>query len=131
MPALRESLEALGLRDVRAYTKSGNVVFSSPKISPETLAAGICERIRSDFAFAVPVMVRTNVDLRRIVSSNPFLLWENDLTRLHATFPDGVPPDAAIAQLDRLTFPPDDPHVQRPRQRDLHPLRGYVATRTA
>lgn len=36
MPALGESLEALGLRDVRAYIKSGNAVFSSPGISPET-----------------------------------------------------------------------------------------------
>lgn len=112
MPALRDSLQNLGLRDVRTYIQSGNVVFTSLALSRETLAAEISGRILSDFALDVPVIVRTDVDLQRIVASNPFLPGESDLTRLHVTFLDGVPADAAIAQVVGLAFPPDDFRVQ-------------------
>jgi len=112
MPALRDSLEDLGLRDVRTYIQSGNVVFSSPVTSLEILAADISERIRSDFALDVPAMVRTDTDLQRIIASNPFLHGERDLTRLHVTFLGRVPADTAIAQLSTLAFPPDDFRVQ-------------------
>lgn len=112
MPALRDSMEDLGLYEVRTYIQSGNVVFSSPLTSPETLAADIRSRIRSDFGLDVPVLVRTYADLQRIVASNPFLPGESDLTRLHVTFLEGIPTDVAIAHLGTLAFPPDEFRVR-------------------
>lgn len=112
MPALRESMLALGLSDVATYIQSGNVVFSSAAMSPEALVTAICERIRADFGLDVPVILRSSDEMRYIVESNPFLPGEDDLKRLHVTFLDHAPGDAAVARLDGVAFPPDHYRVR-------------------
>lgn len=112
MPALHESLEALGLRDVATYIQSGNVVFAADGVTPQELERRISDRIRADFTLDVPVMLRSGDDMRRIRDTNPFLPAEDEPRRLHVTFLDRAPDETAIARLADVRFPPDEYRVQ-------------------
>src|SRR5262249_45464330 len=70
MDALRSIYESLGLRDVRTYVQSGNVVFRCDKVAG--LAARIEAAIEKAAGFRPPVILRSAEDLRSIVARNPF-----------------------------------------------------------
>lgn len=114
MPALRESLTDLGFSNVGTYIQSGNVVFSIDKNTEDDVALAIRERIGTDFAMDVPVILRTGEEMTRIIASNPFLPAEHDEKRLHVTFLDRAPDNDAVTRLDGITFPPDDYRVLGP-----------------
>jgi uncharacterized protein (DUF1697 family) len=70
MPALREALGEAGYEDVETYVQSGNVVLSASEKGAaleRTLQHLIVER----FGLSVPVVVRTRVQLARVVDLNP------------------------------------------------------------
>lgn len=72
MADLRRSLEGLGLRDVRTYLQSGNVVFAADDAPAITHAAAIEVRIERDFGPRVGVRVFDADELARVVAANPF-----------------------------------------------------------
>lgn len=87
MPALRDSVSRLGLRDVQTYLQSGNIVFRTDQTNEAALAASIKGGIAQDFGHEVPVLVISAEDLERIVNSNP--LWPKtggEETLFHCTF---------------------------------------------
>jgi uncharacterized protein (DUF1697 family) len=70
MPALRELFTEAGLKDVRTYLQSGNVVLTSDRSSTEL--ARVCERSIADgFGLDVAVIVRTRDELAEVVDRNP------------------------------------------------------------
>src|ERR1700685_970833 len=71
MAALRELMQGLGYADVVTHLQSGNAVFSSPDRPPQTLAGGIAERITSEFAMDVKVVIRTGSELADVVKRSP------------------------------------------------------------
>ena len=104
MADLRSSLEDLGLRCVRTYLQSGNVIFDAP----EDLAAGSDERIAAsgsaaitaaikariarDFGHDVEVLVVPSRALLQIAAANPFVGTPGvDERWLHVTFLFGPP----------------------------------------
>jgi uncharacterized protein (DUF1697 family) len=88
MDWLRDACEALGLRDVRTYVQSGNIVFSSHASASkleQTLKATVDRQAR----LPVTVVVRSASDLADIIAGNPFLKQKGvDITKLHVTFLD-------------------------------------------
>ncbi len=87
MPALRDSLLQLGLRNVQTYLQSGNVVFRTAKANEATLSAKIEATIAEDFGHEVPVLVMPMKDLSQIANSNP--LWpkgSGEESLFHCTF---------------------------------------------
>ncbi|MBN2203752.1 MAG: DUF1697 domain-containing protein [Thermoleophilia bacterium] len=95
MADLRRSLEGLGLRHVRTYRQSGNVVFEGygpatekGSVAPAArFAAAIEVRIECDLGPRVAVLVLTGEDMAEAVAANPFLLEPGvDQGSLHATF---------------------------------------------
>jgi uncharacterized protein (DUF1697 family) len=95
MADVRRSLEGLGLRHVRTYLQSGNVVFEADgaaadedSVAPAArLAAGIEVRIERDLGPRVAVLVLTGDELAAIHGANPFLSEPGvDEGSLHATF---------------------------------------------
>lgn len=72
MAELRELLTKSGLKNVRTYIQSGNVVFKSSEKSFQKLEKKICEAIQSHFGFDVSIIVRTRYDLERIFNACPF-----------------------------------------------------------
>jgi len=73
MVALRKSCEGLGLKDVRTYLQSGNVVFCASRTGPRKLASGMRTRIAKDFGYDVEVLVLPAKELDAVAGSNP--LW--------------------------------------------------------
>ncbi len=71
MAELRAACAARGLRDVRTYIQSGNVVFGSDE--PEAVAAAtLADAIRAVGGFDVPVAVRDAAAFSAIVAACPF-----------------------------------------------------------
>lgn len=93
----------LGAREVVTYIQSGNVVFVPSK---GLTAAALSEAIEERFGFAVPVVVRTHAELRRALSTNPFLAKGADRKALHVAFLSAVP--ASSNELDPQRSPGDE-----------------------
>lgn len=72
MPALREALTAAGLRDVRTYVQSGNVVSRSAHRSATTVARVVHDVIAEEFGLDIPVVARTPAELAAVLEWNPF-----------------------------------------------------------
>lgn len=72
MDALRTLCESLGLRGVRTYVNSGNLVFDSKESNHIKLATRLERAIESEFGFRIPVILRTVAEWERAVERNPF-----------------------------------------------------------
>jgi len=104
MQWLREACEKIGLRDVRTYVQSGNLVFSSAG-KAQKLEDIIKSTVDAETRLPVTVVVRSAADMARIVAGNPFLKQQDvDITKLHVTFLDKPvkPPRTALDRLDTL-----------------------------
>ena len=102
MERLRALCEELGLKDVRTYVQSGNVVFSAGR-SAAHWARAIAQVLEGEARLPVSVIVRSSADMARIIASNPFLNEKGiDTKRLHVTFLEKTPAKSAIKALDTL-----------------------------
>jgi uncharacterized protein (DUF1697 family) len=80
MEELRHTFEALNFENVVSYINSGNIAFdvSSPHVSKgtSTIEAKLIEKIESaiekNFSKSIPVMIREQSDIARIIENNPF-----------------------------------------------------------
>ena len=108
MKRLQESFEGLGLKNVRTYVQSGNVIFMAPKISREVLSQTIREKILADFKAAVSVIMISLEELNDAIKNNPFLLEMGiDASKLHITFLSDNPKKDAIRELEAKSTKPD------------------------
>jgi len=105
MADLKTLFENLGLTNVRTYLQSGNVLFDTPPggafsgVDGEALAGAIEAEIARSFGFSASVLIRTALDLQRVIEANPFLHGRlEDTARLHVTFLKGIPAS------NRVTF---------------------------
>ncbi|MGE7690393.1 DUF1697 domain-containing protein [Lysinibacillus sp. NPDC097214] len=71
MAELRNSLEQLGLQNVKTYIQSGNILFESDE-TEELLQTKIHEKIKEDFGVSSVVIIRTAEKIQQIVSQSPF-----------------------------------------------------------
>lgn len=74
MPALRDTLTALGYTDVTTYVQSGNAVFTAPE-SP-AVATDIETRLTADLGLTTEVIVRTADELQDVIEKNPLEVRE-------------------------------------------------------
>lgn len=98
MADLRALVGSLGLVDVRTHLQSGNVVASGPG-APADLAATLSAALRDELSLTVPVVGRAGGEWSALVAANPFAGDEDDPTRLHVTFLDGVPEQDRVTAL--------------------------------
>ena len=100
MDALRTLCESLGLSEAQTLLQSGNVVFQSEEKNREKLARRIEGGIEKKFRFEARVVVRSSVDLRRVIEKNPFKAGKTpNLSLLQVMFLDGKPEAGAYADL--------------------------------
>ena len=129
MEKLRASFETLGFQKVRTYVQSGNVVFEATKALSDNLSRIIGEKILGDFGFAVPLLLRTAEEMKKIVGGNPFLNEKRiDRSKLHVTFLSELPSKAGLEKLDLLNALPDQFRV-RGGEVYLHCPNGYGKTK--
>jgi uncharacterized protein (DUF1697 family) len=88
--ALVKLFESEGLREVRSYIQSGNLIFSSTKATRE-LKERLQARIAERFGIEVAVILRSGEELARVVEGNPLLDDSREAGRLHVTFLEGEP----------------------------------------
>src|SRR5258708_11794231 len=79
MAAIKETLVALGLSDVRTYINSGNVIFSSRSWDGEGVRARIERALEQDTGMAIKVLVMDHKTLKKIVEAIP-RNWVDDKT---------------------------------------------------
>lgn len=72
MEELRRIFEALGFTDVATYINSGNVGFDTRRSTEISLVRKIEAVVEEHMGRPVPVMVREQKDIDRIIRENPF-----------------------------------------------------------
>ena len=104
MPQLRDLLEDAGFEDVRTYLQSGNVVLSGPGSSEQV--ARECERLIADqFGLEIPVVVRTRVELAKIVQRDPLGKVAVNPKRYQVSFMTGKLTAEVVRKLESAAAP--------------------------
>ena len=108
MADLRAVLTKAGLRDVRTYIQSGNVIARSQmdQTSIQSLVHDVIARqIGADRA----VMARTHAQIQRILADNPFPL--DAASRTYFTLLAATPAAPLVEELRRIDFSPDQVQI--------------------
>jgi uncharacterized protein (DUF1697 family) len=110
MADLLAMCEEIGLKEVRTYIQSGNIVFESPEEDTSVLGKSLQEQIMATFGFEVPVMVMTQAYLQQVAENNPFLKLNKDLDTklLHVTFLAEQPAEDLIKVLVEKDYGTDE-----------------------
>jgi uncharacterized protein (DUF1697 family) len=98
MRELVKQLEGIGLKDVRTYIQSGNVVFSSTRAAAR-LAGEIEGCIQKKFGFHSRTFMLSAQELRRAAADNPFPQADATPKLLHLFFLSQPP---KLPQLDAM-----------------------------
>lgn len=105
MRDLAALLEGLGLRNVKTYIQSGNVVFQSEGGAAAALSAAITDAIRQSHGFAPYVLILDSAALAAAVAANPFPEGEAEPKSLHLFFMDSVPRAYDADAIERVKAP--------------------------
>ena len=107
MAALRELMQGLGYLDVVTHLQSGNAVFSSPEQPAPVLARAIAERITSEFAMDVKVVIRNGSEIADVIKRSPLPDGPENPSRFFVAFLAAAPSPEAIGARESLSFDPD------------------------
>jgi len=130
MEDLKALYEGLGFSRIITYIQSGNVIFkTAPGLRISGLSEKIEKAIEEKYHFHVPVIIRTDNEINRILSSNPFLKEQGIiLEKLHVTFLEKKPEPIDIKEIQKFNFPPDAFHIIG-KEVYLYCLGGYGNTK--
>jgi uncharacterized protein (DUF1697 family) len=102
MKELVAVLEGLGLKNVRTYIQSGNVVFQTTADKKQKLAQDIGAAIGQSHQFVPRVLVLTVQEFQNALESNPYPEGENEPKSLHLFFLESSPAKPDLEKLDSL-----------------------------
>jgi uncharacterized protein (DUF1697 family) len=85
MAELRELVEDLGFQNVQTLLNSGNLVFTSARGNPRTIAGQIEKGVATTLGVSSRVTVLTATEFAGIVAENPLLKLADDPSRLIVT----------------------------------------------
>lgn len=87
MTHLSELFTSFGLKNVKTYIASGNVLFETPETDPKAVTELIEEGLRNSLGYEIRVILRTMSELADLVSSGPFKdVPQPENVRLYVTF---------------------------------------------
>lgn len=108
MAPLAEALSETGLRNIRTYIQSGNIVFESGITDSLILGTVISEKIKERFGFETPVQVLSRNELIRIRDNNPFINMQGfPADKLHLTLLQSVPKVELPDKIAAVDYSPD------------------------
>lgn len=94
--------EALGMRKVRTYIQSGNVVFEGEDVHAAKLSDQIGAAVKESYGFAAHLLILTPDELTVAIASNPYPEAESDPRTLHLTFLSSVPESPDLEALESI-----------------------------
>jgi uncharacterized protein (DUF1697 family) len=99
MPRLREALEEAGFDDVSTYVQSGNVVLTSRK-SAKRVRREVEQLLADRFGLDIQVIVRTRVELAKVVERNPLAKVAKNPKLYQVTFLESAPAADLMRKLE-------------------------------
>jgi uncharacterized protein (DUF1697 family) len=108
MADLRLALAKAGLRDVRTYIQSGNVIARS-NLGPVSIEALVHEVILKEIGADLAVVARTHPQIKRILEGNPFPA--DAASRTYYTLFASTPAAPLVKELLRIDFSPDEVQI--------------------
>src|SRR4051794_26279375 len=72
MADLKSSFEKLGFKNVVSYINSGNLAFDAAKSTEEKICTKIEGAIGKEFGKSIPVMIREQSSITKVLENNPF-----------------------------------------------------------
>ena len=120
MADLNELYQSLGFEGVSTYIQSGNVIFQSSSTDKDGLKRTIEKAIEGKYDFHVPVIIRTEQELREIMGSCPYeeaKIKENG-TKVLVTFLQSTPSSENREALKE--------HVKSPEKLSIHGKEVYL-----
>ncbi len=99
MDALKKMYENAGLKNVKTFIQSGNVIFQEKETEIKILEEKIATQIKATFSFDVPVIVKSLQEVEYIFLNNPFINQNKDINKLHVTFLASKPEQANIDKI--------------------------------
>lgn len=95
-------LESLGLKNVRTYIQSGNVVFQSEQTDLLALSETMSAAIGQNHGFRPQVFILDHPSFQAAMAANPFPEGEAQPKSLHFFFLEAVPKDPDLAALEAM-----------------------------
>ncbi|MGE8678882.1 MAG: DUF1697 domain-containing protein [Achromobacter marplatensis] len=108
MAPLRAALERAGLRDVRTYIQSGNVIAATG-LDQASVQALVHQVIKEQFGGDIKVLARTPSYFRDMMENNPFN--GHDPAKLYFTLLGSPPEGALLESFHALDHTPDQVRV--------------------
>jgi uncharacterized protein (DUF1697 family) len=103
MAKLRALCESLGYGDAATYIQSGNIAFTAARaVTPTAFEKALA----AEFGFEIPVVLRTEAELARVMKGDPFPKAER--AHVHVGFMATKPPAAAVKAIDHERFLPEE-----------------------
>ena len=99
MAELKATFESVGFANVVTYINSGNLAFDTRKTSEAALVEKVEKGIESRFGKHVPVMVREQDEINRILGNNPYEGDYESHKEMHVLFLKEEMPKEKIDQL--------------------------------
>lgn len=127
MADLKAEFEALGFKNVKTYINSGNIAFDFAKTSEAKLVGKIEKSIESWFGKPIPVMVRAQPDIARILQNNPFDGQYESHKHMHVLFLK-EPMPAEKAELLQASALPGEAYEIRGREIYNHLPQGVAGS---
>ena len=78
MEVLKRSFENMGLKNVKTYIQSGNVLFDSTSKSIDAVTKKIEKALFEEYNSDIKVMVRSFSETEELVKRNPFKKYNSD-----------------------------------------------------
>jgi len=95
-------LEGMGVRKIKTYIQSGNVVFQSAEKNLSQFSKRLTAEIKKRRGFEPHVIIVALEALEKAMAANPFPEAEADPSSLHLGFLDSVPRNPDLRKLNSL-----------------------------
>ncbi|GAB4299004.1 MAG: DUF1697 domain-containing protein [Ignavibacteriaceae bacterium] len=102
MKELTELLSRIGFVNVRTYIQSGNVVLQTNIKNRKQLITEIMREMEKKYRFVPEILAFTQIELQKIISSNPFSAAPIEPKSLHIYFLFEKPVNPDLEHLKKL-----------------------------
>jgi uncharacterized protein (DUF1697 family) len=128
MERLRELCTQIGMKNVRTYVQSGNVVFEADGSASKWKQA-LEKKLAGETRLPVTVLVRTAAELKKVLAGNPFVKEKGiDTKRLAVVFLQEAPSKQALENVRAVDFGNERFHCAG-REIYIHCPDGFARTK--